>query len=67
MLLKQLTKAVIETALAEEMAEHLGYEKHDPAGMGSDNIATGTGPKRCYQPTPGRRAGQRRTGPWADG
>ena len=25
--MKQLTKAVIETALDEEMTEHLGYEK----------------------------------------
>ena len=31
-LLKQLTKTVLETALNEEMTEHLGYEKHDPAG-----------------------------------
>src|ERR1700685_1029838 len=41
-LLKQLTKSVIETALGEEMTEHLGYEKHDPAGAGSDNIRNGT-------------------------
>jgi putative transposase len=34
-LLKQLTKTVLETALNEEMTEHLGYEKHDPAGAGS--------------------------------
>jgi putative transposase len=40
-LLKQLTKSVIETALGEEMTEHLGYEKHDPAGIGSDNIRNG--------------------------
>ncbi len=31
-LLKQLTTTVIETALNEEMVEHLGYEKHDAAG-----------------------------------
>jgi len=31
-LLKQLTKTVIETALNEEMTEHLGYEKNDPVG-----------------------------------
>ena len=31
-LLKALTKTVIETALDEEMSEHLGYDKHDPAG-----------------------------------
>ena len=37
-LLKQLTKTVLETALNEEMTEHLGYEKHDPAGAGSGNI-----------------------------
>jgi len=41
-LLKQLTKTVIETALNEEMTEHLGYEKHDPAGAGSGNIRNGT-------------------------
>jgi transposase-like protein len=41
-LLKQLTKSVIEAALSEEMTEHLGYEKNDPAGAGSDNIRNGT-------------------------
>jgi putative transposase len=41
-LLKQLTKSVIETALSEEMTEHLGYAKHDPAGVGSDNVRNGT-------------------------
>ena len=39
-LLRQLTTTVLETALAEEMTEHLGYEKHDPAGAG--NIRNGT-------------------------
>jgi putative transposase len=41
-LLKQLTKSVIESSLAEEMTEHLGFEKNDPAGVGSDNIRNGT-------------------------
>jgi transposase-like protein len=41
-LLKQLTKTVLETALNEEMTEHLGYEKHDPVGAGSGNIRNGT-------------------------
>ena len=44
-LLKQLTKTVLETALNEEMTEHLGYEKHDAsgaAGVGSGNIRNGT-------------------------
>jgi putative transposase len=41
-LLKQLTKTVIETALGEEMTEHLGYEKHDAAGAGTGNIRNGT-------------------------
>jgi putative transposase len=40
-LLKQLTKTVLETALNEEMTEHLGYEKHDPAGTGSGNVRNG--------------------------
>src|ERR1700760_96056 len=41
-LLKQLTKSVTETALGEEMTEHLGYEKHDRAGIGAENIRNGT-------------------------
>jgi putative transposase len=41
-LLRQLTKSVIETALSEEMTEHLGYEKRDPAGVGAENIRNGT-------------------------
>jgi putative transposase len=44
-LLKALTKTVLETALNEEMTEHLGYEKHDPAGVGSGNVRNGTRPK----------------------
>ena len=41
-LLNQLTKNVLETALDAEMAEHLGYEKHDPAGHSSGNSRNGT-------------------------
>jgi putative transposase len=41
-LLKQLTKTVIEVALQEEMTDHLGYEKHDPAGAGTGNIRNGS-------------------------
>jgi putative transposase len=41
-LLKQLTKSVIESALGEEMTDHLGYEKHDPAGVGAENIRNGS-------------------------
>jgi putative transposase len=41
-LLSQVTKAVLERALAEEMTGHLGYEKHDPAGRGSGNSRNGT-------------------------
>ena len=41
-LLKQPTKTVIETALNAEMTEHLGSEKHDPAGRECGNIRNGT-------------------------
>ncbi|MFD6895439.1 IS256 family transposase [Rhodococcus sp. NPDC060086] len=41
-LLNQLTKNVLETALDAEMTEHLGYDKHDPAGRGSGNSRNGT-------------------------
>jgi putative transposase len=40
-LLSQVTKAVLERALAKEMIDHLGYEKHDPAGRGSGNSRNG--------------------------
>jgi transposase-like protein len=40
-LLKLLTKTVLETALEEEMTEHLGYEKHDPAGRDGGNSRNG--------------------------
>jgi transposase-like protein len=41
-LLSQVTKAVLERALAEELTGHLGYDKHDPAGRGSGNNRNGT-------------------------
>jgi transposase-like protein len=41
-LLGQLTKSVLETVLDAEMSEHLGYEKHDPAGRNSGNSRNGT-------------------------
>jgi putative transposase len=44
-LLSQVTKAVLERALGEEMTAHLGYEKHDPVGRGSGNSRNGTTPK----------------------
>jgi putative transposase len=40
-LLKALTKTVIETALDEEMSEHLGYDKHEPAGRNRANSRNG--------------------------
>ena len=45
-LLSQVTKAVLERALGEEMTHHLGYEKHDPAGRGSGNSRNGSTGKR---------------------
>jgi transposase-like protein len=41
-LLTGLTKSVLETALDAEMAEHLGYDKHDPAGRDGGNSRNGT-------------------------
>ncbi|MEU4533217.1 IS256 family transposase [Micromonospora ureilytica] len=41
-LLRQLTKTVLETALNEEMTEHLGYAKHEPDGAGAGNIRNGS-------------------------
>ena len=44
-LLKQLTAALVSKALSAEMTEHLGYEKHEPAGRGSGNSRNGTSDK----------------------
>ncbi|MFD8652308.1 transposase, partial [Streptomyces mirabilis] len=44
-LLTGLVKLVLEGALEAEMAEHLGYEKGDPAGTGSGNQRNGTSRK----------------------
>src|SRR5438874_2322537 len=40
-LLKQLTKAILERALQAELTDHLGFEKHDPAGHHSGNSRNG--------------------------
>jgi hypothetical protein len=45
-MLKALTKTVIETALDEEMTDHLGYDRHEVAGRGSGNSRNGTRSKR---------------------
>lgn len=41
-LLSGLTKQVLETALEVEMTEHLGYDKHDPAGRTGGNSRNGS-------------------------
>ena len=46
-LLKLFTKNVLETALNEEIAEHLGYEKHQArAGRQSANVRNGARSRR---------------------
>jgi putative transposase len=45
-LLNQFTKSVLETALNEEMTEHLGHEKNQAVeGRESTNVRNGTRPK----------------------
>jgi putative transposase len=34
-------ETVIETALEEEMSEHLGYDKHEPVGRNQGNSGNG--------------------------
>jgi putative transposase len=52
-LLKQLTKTVLETALHQELTEHLGHEKHgQPAQAG--NIRNGTRPKTVLTESTGQ-------------
>ncbi len=44
-LLRQLTKQLLERAMAAELTEHVGYEKHDAAGDGSGNSRNGSSSK----------------------
>ncbi len=44
-LLKQLTARLVERVLDAELTDHLGYDKHDPAGRGSGNNRNGHGSK----------------------
>jgi putative transposase len=44
-LLKQLTKAVLETALDQELTEHLGHEKNGQVVNETGNVRNGTRPK----------------------
>jgi putative transposase len=41
-----LTKTILERALDEELTDHLGYERGDPAGRGSGNSRNGATAKR---------------------
>ena len=45
-LLAGLTKNVLEAGLEAEMSEHLGYDKHDPAGRNKANSRNGTRAKK---------------------
>ena len=44
-LLKQLTRTVLETALNQELTEHLDHEKHGQSVPDTGNIRNGTRPK----------------------
>ena len=63
-LLKQLTKTVLETALNQEMTEHLGHDKHGLAGNETGNVRNGTRPKTVLTEAsrPGRHRGAPRPG-----
>jgi putative transposase len=45
-LLSGLSKNVLEAGLEAEMSEHLGYDRHDPAGKNTGNSRNGTRSKK---------------------
>jgi putative transposase len=53
-LLRQLTKTVLETALNQELTEHLGHDKHSPAGNDAGNVRNGTRPKTVLTESTGQ-------------
>nr|WP_245537960.1 IS256 family transposase [Tsukamurella paurometabola] len=52
-MLKALTKMMLETALDEEITEHLGYDKHQVEGRGSGNSRNGARVKTVITETVG--------------
>ena len=44
-MLTAFTRRVLQAALEVEMAQHLGFDRGDPAGRGAPNIRNGTTPK----------------------
>jgi putative transposase len=53
-LLKQLTKTVIETALDQELTEHLGHEKNGQVVNETGNVRNGTRPKTVLTESTGQ-------------
>jgi putative transposase len=53
-LLKQLAKTVLETALNQEMTEHLGHEKHGLVVSDGGNVRNGTRPRTVLTEGSGR-------------
>jgi putative transposase len=53
-LLKQLTKTVLETALNQEITEHLGHEKHGRPVSAPGNVRNGTRPKTVLTESTGQ-------------
>ncbi len=49
--ISEITKLVLERALDEELTDHLGYERDDPAGHGSGNSRNGTSAKQVMTGT----------------
>jgi putative transposase len=47
-LLQRLTKLVVESAPKGEITDHLGYDKHDPAGNNGANSRNAFAPRPCW-------------------
>jgi len=47
-MLQKLTKLVMESALDGELDDHLGYDKHDPAGRDGGNSRNGQRSKTLW-------------------
>src|SRR5438067_12464384 len=53
-LLKQLTKTVLETALNQELTEHLGHDKHGRVVNQAGNVRNGARPKTVLTESTGQ-------------
>ncbi|WP_374208016.1 transposase [Streptomyces sp. MUM 203J] len=64
-LLQQLTKRLLQSALEGEITDHLGHDRHDPAGKNDGDTRNGTHAKAVLTLLPAPAGWTRRRRSWS--